>query len=48
MSPEEAEHFCLSFMEASPVFDACKDIPEVKVDDYLEICALDISVIRIS
>lgn len=45
MTEAEARQACMSFMEESPSFKMCKDIPNVNSDIAMNTCVLDILVV---
>lgn len=45
MTKPEAESWCQDFMNQSPGYVACKDVPNVDQSRAVEICVLDILVI---
>lgn len=48
MTEAEAIQACMSFMEESPSFTICKEIPNVNPDIAINTCVLDIVVIVLS
>lgn len=44
MTDTEARRFCEQYMDESPGFRKCKSVPNVKPNESIETCILDIQV----
>lgn len=44
MTKAEAEVWCQDYMDQSPGYVACKDVPNIDHERAIEICVLDILV----